>query len=122
MITSRNVAFCLISKAFYKSGTTQAVALDISTAFNRVWHSSFLYKYSLMEFLVIYLTLFCLFRWGTHLYKSLFPFVRLSICLSLAHHISGTVHHWIIFFGTLWKMMISPGVFFIFFRLDFLGC
>ena len=115
MITSRNMAFCLISRAFYKSGTTQTVALDISKAFNRVWHSSFLYKCRLMEFLVIYLTLFCLFRWGTLLYKSLFPFVQSSVCPSLAHHISGTVHHRIIFFGTLWKMMLSPGVFFSYF-------
>ena len=35
------------------------------------------------------------FRWGTHLYMSLFPSVRPSI----VHHISGTVHHLIIIFG-----------------------
>ena len=36
------------------------------------------------------------FRWGTHLYVSLFP----SICLSIVHHFSGTVHHQIIIFDT----------------------
>ena len=36
------------------------------------------------------------FRWGTHLYMSLF----LSVHPSVAHHISGTVHHVIIIFCT----------------------
>ena len=36
------------------------------------------------------------FRWGTHFYVSLFP----SICLSIVHHFSGTVHHQIIIFDT----------------------
>ena len=58
----------------------------------------------------------CFFRWRTHLYMSLFlsvcPSVRPSIHLSVirsfcpsvrpsvVHHISGTVHHVIIIFGT----------------------
>ena len=33
-----------IAKAFNKSGATQAVALDISKAFDRVWHTCFLHK------------------------------------------------------------------------------
>ena len=33
-----------ISRAFNRSGTTQAVALDISKAFNRVWHAGLLQK------------------------------------------------------------------------------
>ena len=33
---------------------------------------------------------------------------------SVTHHISGTVHHLIIIFVHICKMMISPGVFFIF--------
>ena len=35
-----------------------------------------------------------IFRWDTYLYLPLFPFVRLSV----AHHISGTVHHLTIIF------------------------
>ena len=33
-----------IARAFNKSRATQAVALDISRAFNRVWHAGLLYK------------------------------------------------------------------------------
>ena len=33
-----------IARAFNRSGATRAVALDISKAFDRVWHASFLYK------------------------------------------------------------------------------
>ena len=40
------------------------------------------------------------FRWGTHLYMSLFPSVCPSVCPLVAHHISGTVHHLIVIFGT----------------------
>ena len=44
--------------------------------------------------------IFGVFRWGTHLYMSLFrPSVHLSVLLSVAHHISGTIHHLIIIFG-----------------------
>ena len=43
------------------------------------------------------------FRWGTHLYISLFPSVRpsvrLSVLPSVTHHILGTVHHMIFIFG-----------------------
>ena len=39
---------------------------------------------------------FYFFRWGTHLYMTLFP----SIHLSITHHISETVQHLIIIFGT----------------------
>ena len=48
-----------IARAFNKSRATQAVALDISKAFDRVWHAGLLHK--LMEFQVRYLTLFLLF-------------------------------------------------------------
>ena len=34
-----------IVRAFNRSGATQAVALDISKAFNRVWHSGLLHKH-----------------------------------------------------------------------------
>ena len=34
----------IIARAFNKSGATRAVALDISKAFNRVWHASLLLK------------------------------------------------------------------------------
>ena len=33
-----------IARAFNRSGTTRAVALDISKAFERVWHAGLLYK------------------------------------------------------------------------------
>ena len=33
-----------IARAFNRSGATQAVALDISKAFDRVWHLGLLYK------------------------------------------------------------------------------
>ena len=48
-----------IARAFNRSGTTQAVPLDISMAFNRVWRASLLHK--LLEFQVGYLSLFLLF-------------------------------------------------------------
>ena len=63
-----------------------------------------------------------LFRWGTHLYMSLFPSVCsscLSVHPSVAHHISGTVYHLIIFLEHSCRMMISPGVFFIFSKFWF---
>ena len=50
-----------IARTFNRSGATRAVALDISKAFNRVWHASHLHKLSLMEFQVRYLALSLLF-------------------------------------------------------------
>ena len=48
-----------IVRAFNRSGATCSVVLDISKAFDRVWHTSLLHK--LMEFQVRYLALFLLF-------------------------------------------------------------
>ena len=50
-----------ITRAFNKSGSTPAVALDISKAFDRVWNAGLLPNLSLMEFQVRYLVLFLLF-------------------------------------------------------------
>ena len=51
-----------IARAFNRSGATRAVALDISKAFDRVWHAGPLFtNLSLMEFQVRYSALFLLF-------------------------------------------------------------
>ena len=50
-----------IARAFNRSGATRAVALDISKAFDRVWHAGLLHKLKSMEFQVRYLALFLLF-------------------------------------------------------------
>ena len=50
-----------IAWTFNKSGATQAVALDISKAFDRVWYAGLLHKLKSMEFQVRYLALFLLF-------------------------------------------------------------
>ena len=55
------VVFDRIARAFNKSGATRAVALDISKAFDRVWHAGLLHKLSLMDFQVRNLALFFLF-------------------------------------------------------------
>ena len=47
-----------IGRAFNRSRTTRAVALDISKAFGRVWHTGLLHNLSLMKFQVRYLALF----------------------------------------------------------------
>ena len=49
-----------IARAFIKFGATRTVRLDISKAFDRVWHADLLHL-SLMEFQVRYLALFLLF-------------------------------------------------------------
>ena len=50
-----------ISRAFNRSGANRAAALDVSKAFDRVWHAGLLHNLSLMEFQVRYLALFLLF-------------------------------------------------------------
>ena len=50
-----------IARAFNRSGAIRAVALDISKAFDRVWHAALFTNVSLMEFQVRYLALFLLF-------------------------------------------------------------
>ena len=49
------------ARAFNWSVATRVVALDISKAFDRVWHAGLLLKRSSMEFQVRYLALFLLF-------------------------------------------------------------
>ena len=55
------VVFDRIARAFNRSWVTQAVARDISKAFNRVCMPVFFTKLILMEFQVRYLVLFLLF-------------------------------------------------------------
>ena len=55
------VVFDRTARAFTRSGATRAVALDISKAFDRVWHAGLLHKLKFMEFQVRYLALFLLF-------------------------------------------------------------
>ena len=50
-----------IARAFKRCGANRGVALDISKAFDRVWHAGLLLKRSSMEFQVRYLALFLLF-------------------------------------------------------------
>ena len=49
-----------IARAFNRSGATRAVALDISKAFDRVWHAGLLHKLK-SDIRVRYLALFLLF-------------------------------------------------------------
>ena len=69
-----------------------------------VWWPEHLHRPWQIKFSTMYIHV--LVRWGTHVYMSLFPSVRLSV----AHHILGTVHHLQVFF------------FIFFFHFDFLGC
>ena len=50
-----------IARAFNRSGATRAVALDISKAFDRVWHAGLLHKLKSYGISVRYLALFLLF-------------------------------------------------------------
>ena len=43
-----------IARAFNKSGVTRALTLDMSKAFDRVWHAGLLHKLTSMEFQVRY--------------------------------------------------------------------
>ena len=49
-----------VVRAFNRSGSTRAVALNILKAFDRAWDASLLYKYKSNKIQVQYLTLFCL--------------------------------------------------------------
>ena len=44
-----------IARAFNKSGATRAVALDISKAFNRVWHAGLLHKLNFRSDIWLYI-------------------------------------------------------------------
>ena len=80
-------------------------------------------------------SLLSLFRWGTHLYMSIFPSVypsfrpivrlsvRLSVRPSVAHYISGTLHHLIKIFWYTYVKWSYLQVFFSFFKkFWFCGC
>ena len=55
------IVFDGIARAFNRSGATQAVALDISKAFDRFWHAGLLHKRKSYGIQVRYLALFLLF-------------------------------------------------------------
>ena len=57
------------------------------------------------------------FRWGTHLYMSLFPFVCLLRTISQEQY---SIWSW--FWVHLCKIIISPGFFSFFWNFEFLGC
>ena len=66
LITLRNGDFLIVvsggvARAFNRSWTTRAVALDIPKAFDRTWHAAPLCKLCLIEFQVGYVALFHLF-------------------------------------------------------------
>ena len=63
--------------------------------FQALWDTKFLRKH-LLKVLCYLSVRIHFFRWGTHLYMSLFPFVHPSV----THHFSGTVHHLTIIFDT----------------------
>ena len=50
-----------IARAFNSSGATRAVTLDISMAFDRIWHTGPLHKHKSLGISVRYLALFLLF-------------------------------------------------------------
>ena len=72
-----------IARAFNRSGATQAVALDISKAFDRVWHAGLLHKLQ-----VRYLALFLLFSVIDSFYMEVFTRIS-SQCWS-----SSRLHTW----------------------------
>ena len=71
-----------IARAFARSGATRAVALDVSKAFDRVWHAGLLHKLKVRlspskNFFVIFL----IEKWSTMLFissENLFSFSRYS--------------------------------------------
>ena len=78
-----------------------------------LFYQNIIYFGWVMNLFVFYVMFF---RWGTHLYISLFP----SICL--LHTISQEPDIiWSWFLVHICKMMISPDFFFIFLKFDFLG-
>ena len=78
------------------SGATQGVALDISKAFDRVWHVLFFTNLGLMEFQVRYLALFLLFSvidsfewfWMGNLHKNIQVMLEFFKTPFLALHFS----------------------------------
>ena len=65
-----------------------------------VWWPEHLHRPWQIKFSTMYIHV--LVRWGTHVYMSLFP----SVCLSVVHHILGTVHHLQVFFFIFFFILI----------------
>ena len=82
------------ARAFNRSGDTRTIALDISKAFDRVWHANFFHKLNLMKFQVRYLILFLLFSvigglrwfWMGNLHKN----IQLMLALHFSYYTSMT--------------------------------
>ena len=85
-----------IARAFNKSGATQAVALDISTAFEGVWHAGLLCKRKSYGISGHYLALFLLFSaiddfkwfWMESLHKNIQLMLGFCKALFLVLHFS----------------------------------
>ena len=110
-----------IARAFNRSGATQAVALDISKAFERVWNASLL---SSMEFRIRYLVLFRLFLltevfkwfWMGILHKNIqimLEFLKapfLVVCFSYNALMTFLIMLSLILFSVLMILLSTPSV------------
>ena len=102
-----------IARAFNKSGATQAVALDISTAFEGVWHAGLLCKRKSYGISGHYLALFLLFSaiddfkwfWMESLHKNIQLMLGFCKALFLVLHFS---------YNTLMTFLMILSVIFIF--------
>ena len=97
-----------------RSGTTLAIALDMSKAIDRVWHAGLLYKLSFTEFQVRYFGLFLLFLiirdgfgrvWMGSLHKNIQLIVDFLRAPFLVLRFSS--HAWMTFLMMLFAVLLS---------------